>query len=230
MSNRFLERVGAWSPLIYISTFGNAWFFLCYFLPPISPTVSAVEMARIFHERNSILMLASVIMICSTWALVPFGALLTLIIRKIEGSFGMLTLMMGFTFTTFTVLNFYMGLSFALAAFRPERAAEVIQYSTDSAFLQVLGGIPMFMGIWSLCAYAVLVASPRDNPILPRWFGYLNLSAALSLLPELLVFFFKTGPFAWDGLFGFWIPAVFTVGYSLVSPFVFRTVIQKHFP
>jgi hypothetical protein len=230
MSNRFLERIGAWSPFIYISTFGNAWFFLCYFLPPISPAVSAGEMAKIFQERNSILMLASVIMVCSTWALVPFGALLTLIIRKIEGSFGMLTLMMGFTFATFTVLNFYMGLSFALAAFRPERTAEVILYSTDSAFLQVLGGIPMFVGVWSLCAYAILVASPRQKPIMPRWFGYLNLSAALSLLPELLVFFFKTGPFAWDGLFGFWIPAFFTVGYSLVSPFVFRTVVRKHFP
>lgn len=229
MNNKLLERVGAWGAAAYIASFGGAWLFMACFLPPISPARSALEMAKLFGERNAILMLASVLMICSTWALVPFGALLTLVMRKIEGSVGMLTLMMGITAVTFVVLNFYMGLSFALAAFRPERAPELILYATDSAFLQVLGGIPMFMGIWSLCAYAVLAASPRKNPILPRWFGYLNLWAALSLLPELLVFFFKTGPFAWDGLFGFWIPAVATIGYSLTTPFVFVPMVRKHF-
>ncbi len=229
MSNRLLEKVGAWGALAYISTFGNAWFLLANFLPPTSPAVSAVEVAKLFQDNSTILMVASLIMMCSNWALLPFGALLTLIIRKIEGSFGMLTLMMGFTCVTFLVLNFYMGLSFAMAVFRPDRTAELVQFATDTAFLQVLGGIPMFIGIWSLAAYAILVVSPRDNPILPRWFGYLNLWAALSLLPELLVFFFKTGPFAWDGLFGFWIPAVATVGYCLVSPLVFLPAVKKHF-
>ncbi|HSW15109.1 MAG TPA: hypothetical protein VLI06_19835 [Solimonas sp.] len=230
MNNRFLERAGAWSALAYIIVFGGAWFNIAGFLPPISPTESAVAVAEQFRERNFPLMLASLLMMCSNWALLLFAALLTLIIRKIEGCVGMLTLMMGFTFATFLVLNFYMGLSFALAAFRPDRAPELIQFATDSAFLQVLGGIPMFVGVWSLAAYAILVVSPRENPIMPRWFGYLNLWAAISLLPELLVFFFKTGPFAWDGLLGFWIPAAATVGYCFVSPLVFVPVVRKHFP
>ncbi len=175
------------------------------------------------------MMVASLLMMMSNWALLPFSALLTLMMHKIEGRAGMLTLMMGFTCATFQVLNFYMGLGFALAAFRPERAPELIQLATDGAFLQVLGGIPMFLGVWSLCAYAILVMSPRDNPILPRWYGYLNLWAAISLIPELLVFFFKTGPFAWDGLLGFWIPAVATVAYSYLTPLAFLPALRKHF-
>ncbi|MES2153384.1 MAG: hypothetical protein V4508_26695 [Pseudomonadota bacterium] len=229
MGNQLLEKVGAWGAFAYISTFGNAWFWLAKLLPPTSPAATAVEVAKVFQEHSGIMMLASLIMMCSNWALLPFGALLTLIMHKIEGRFGMLTLMMGFTCVTFLVLNFYMGLSFAMAVFRPERTPDLVQFAVDTAFLQVLGGIPMFIGVWSLAAYAILVVSPRANPILPRWFGYLNLWAAISLLPELLVFFFKAGPFAWDGLFGFWIPAVATVAYSLVSPFVFLPAVKKHF-
>ncbi len=229
MNNRLLERVGAWGGLAYLVVFGTGWLNLAHFMPPIAPAASAADVAALFQDRHVPLMLASVIMMCSTWALVPYSALLALIFRKIEGGVGMLTLMMAFTLVSFQVLNFYMGLSFAIAAFRPERTPELILLATDSGFLQVLGGIPMFLGIWSLSAYAILVASPRQNPILPRWFGYVNLWAAIALLPELLVFFFKTGPFAWNGLLGFWIPTLATVVYCVLTPVAFVPVVRKHF-
>jgi hypothetical protein len=229
MNDKTLERVGAWSGLAYMVLFGIGWLNLAQFVPPIAPTESAVEVAKLFQERHVRLMLASVFIMCATWALVPLSALLVLVIRKIEGSVGMLTLMLAFSCATFQVMNFFMSFSFALAAFRPERAPELVQYATDSGFLLFLGGLPMFLGVWVVSAYAILVASPRENPIMPRWFGYLNLWATLLTLPELLVFFFKAGPFAWDGLLGWWIPAVVGVGYFALTPVVLLPVVRKHF-
>lgn len=36
-----------------------------------------------------------------------------------------------------------------------------------------------------------------------RWVGYLNIWAALLLAPAVLIYFFKTGPFAWNGILVF---------------------------
>ncbi|WP_290510533.1 hypothetical protein [Alcanivorax sp.] len=229
MNHRFLERGAAWCGLVYLMLFGMGWLVLAHFFPPIAPTRNAAEVARIFEERHVILMLASVFMMCSTWALLPVSALLVMIIRKIEGGVGMVTLMIGFTLATYLVMNFYTPFSFALAAFRPDRAPEIVQYASDYAFLQFMGGIPMFLGVWALSAYAILVQSPRENPMIPRWFGYFNLWAAILYLPELLVFFFKDGPFAWDGIIGFWIPAIIFIIYFLLTPFILVPVVRKHF-
>ncbi len=229
MSKQTLERAGAWCGLVYLLLFGLGWLNLAHFVPPIAPTESALEVARQFQERHVQLMLASVIIMCATWALVPFSALLVLVIRKIEGSAGMLTMMIAFSLVTFMVMNFFTAFSFAMAAFRPERAPELVQYATDFGFLLFLGGLPMFLGVWVVSGYAILVASPRENSIMPRWFGYLSLWAALLTLPELLVFFFKTGPFAWDGLLGWWIPAAVAVVYFLATPWVLVPVVRKHF-
>lgn len=42
----------------------------------------------------------------------------------------------------------------------------------------------------------------------PRWLGYANVFIALSFVPDLLLGFFTSGPFACQGLLAFWIPAV----------------------
>jgi hypothetical protein len=46
--------------------------------------------------------------------------------------------------------------------------------------------------------------------VFPRWLGYFNIWAAVSFMPGVLLIFFKSGPFSYQGLFVFWVPfAVF---------------------
>ena len=87
----------------------------------------------------------------------------------------------------------------------------------------------MFVMIWVFCAYGALVLSPRENPIIPRWFGYLSLWTAILYIPELLIYFFKVGPFAWDGIIGFWIPAILFIVFFLATPFVLIPAVKRHF-
>lgn len=229
MQSKNLEYLGAWSGVAYLLLFGLGWLILAQFFPPISPAASADEVAAIFTERRIPLMLASVAMMASTVLLFPCLALLILVSQKIEQKVGMLTIMMAFTSTTYLVMNFYVPLSWSAAAFRPERAPELIQLMSDIGFLQFMGGIPMFIMIWVFCAYGILVLSPRENPIIPRWFGYLCLWTAILYIPELLIYFFKLGPFAWDGIIGFWIPAILFIVFFLASPFVLVPAVKRHF-
>lgn len=228
MNNKSLELAGAWSGLAYVLFFGLGWLILARFLPPISPAATASEVATLFQERHLSLMLASVIMMVSTLILIPFSAVLLLVIQKIEGRTGMLTLMLGFSLALGLVLNFYTPLSWATAAFRPERSPELILLMSDIGFLQFMGGIPLFILTWAVIAYATLVVTPRDNPVLPRWFGYLNLWTVVLYIPELLIYFFKTGPFAWDGIVGFWIPALLFTAYFLAATYVLLPAVKKH--
>lgn len=225
-----LERASAWCGLVYLLIFGTGWLVLAHFVPPIPPSAGPAEVTSLFIERQGWQMLAAVLMMCSTFVLFPVMALLVLIARRIEGQVGLVTVMIALTSATSLVFNFYTPFSFAMAAFRPDRDPKLIQYASDYGFMQFMGGIPMFLLLWVLSAYAILVLSPRENPLVPRWFGYLNAWIAVLYLPELLVFFFHTGPFAWNGFVGFWIPAVLFVIYFAVTPFILIPVVRKLFP
>lgn len=97
MQNRVLERASAWSGLFYLLLFGTGWLLVARFMPPIPPSAGPAQVASQFAQRHAWLMLAAVLMMCSTFALFPVSALLVLIARRIERQVGMVTVMMGLT-------------------------------------------------------------------------------------------------------------------------------------
>jgi hypothetical protein len=65
-------------------------------------------------------------------------------------------------------------------------------------------------------AFAVLTAGPMQAKVFPRWVGYFSIWCALLLLPGSLIPFFKSGPFAWQGIFEFWLAGVVFFGWIAV--------------
>jgi hypothetical protein len=71
----------------------------------------------------------------------------------------------------------------------------------------------IFVGMFSpavLQAFVIgacILSDKRADPVFPRWVGFANLWAAVLFLPGALLPFFKHGPFAWNGLIGFWLVA-----------------------
>jgi len=51
--------------------------------------------------------------------------------------------------------------------------------------------------------------------VFPRWCGYANGWMALTIIPDQLLFFFHRGPFAWNGIFGVWVPVVVFSGFFI---------------
>jgi hypothetical protein len=60
------------------------------------------------------------------------------------------------------------------------------------------------------------------SPEMPRWVGFMNLWVAVLFIPGGFLTFFKTGPFAWNGVFVYWIPLVVFLGWYLVMVVLLR--------
>ena len=50
-----------------------------------------------------------------------------------------------------------------------------------------------------------ILKDKRETPLFPRWVGFYNFWVALLVMPGALVPFFKSGPFAWNGLLAWWL-------------------------
>ena len=111
-------------------------------------------------------------------------------------------------------------------AFRPERSSEVTYALNDLAWLGVTAPF------WSACIQMACVGiaalvDKTPTPVLPRWYGFLVLWVVLLSFPGSLIPFFYTGPFAWNGILSFWLPAVVFGIFVITTTYVFLKVLKK---
>jgi hypothetical protein len=108
----------------------------------------------------------------------------------------------------FACLTFLVpAMLFAVTAFRPERAADSTLLLNDMTWIFLAMPWPPFMVQNFAFAFAILTDT-RPAPLFPRWLGYLNVWAPITFTPGVILPFFKSGPFAWNGIFVFWLPAI----------------------
>ena len=72
-----------------------------------------------------------------------------------------------------------------------------------------------------------ILGDQRTHPIFPRWLGFFNLWVAVLFIPRGLLTFFKTGPFAWNGLFVWWIPFLVFFTWYLLMFYMLRGVVLR---
>jgi len=185
-------------------------------MPPLSPSESATEIAARYAEHTSGIRVGAVMMLWGAGATVPVGCLIAAHIRKVEGEFSPLTYIQvvgcagGLIAITMPVLFF------GVAAFRPERGADLTLMLNDLGWIPfIINGVPAILQAvsWGIA----ILSDRREEPPFPRWLGYFNFWAAFSFLPAFLLLFFTTGPFAWNGLLSFWLPATLFGGWFLVA-------------
>jgi hypothetical protein len=73
----------------------------------------------------------------------------------------------------------------------------------------------------------VVLQDTSGRPLFPRWIAYFNIWIAISFVPTGLVAFFKTGPFTWHGLIGFWIPTISYGTWFVVMFLALRSAIRE---
>lgn len=201
----FGEKFAGWSLIASMPLALYGFIFLTDFVPPPPPTWSAEEIAAHYRENAFEMRLASLVfmfVIALQWAYMgaASGAMLrmrgrhySLIFMQIIG--GLATSMTFFLWTFFWVA----------AAFRPERSDEEILLLNDIAWLMLI--LPGPPGLVQMGAFALAILfDDRENPVLPRWLAYLTIWVAILFSGGIAAALFKTGPFAWNGLFAFYLP------------------------
>jgi hypothetical protein len=176
-------------------------------LPPISPMRDAAEIAQFWSTNTGLKRLGLVVMLAASGLQAPFGALIAVRIRQMEGgrySALAYTELVGVGLAVMAIIMpvFF----FAAASYRPERDPQITQALND------LGWLPFVMN-WPAATIQCLAIGfaifGAKHEVWPRWLGYFNVWCGFIFAAGGLVVLFKNGVFAWNGLLAFWLVAVF---------------------
>lgn len=113
-----------------------------------------------------------------------------------------------------------------VATFRPDRAPELTLMLNDLAWILFIPPVGPFV-VQNVAIGAAILLDRSAVPVLPRWIGYLNLWVAFLFLPGTLSYFFTGGPFAWQGIFSFWLALSAYALWAFVMGFSIRAAIKR---
>ena len=198
------------------------------FFPPHLPTASAAEIAAIYARDAVGIRFGMIVIMLAGAMYMPFTAAITAQMRRIEHARTPVLTYTQLGCGVATILLFLIpALIWSVAAFRPERPAEITQALNDLGWFFFV--MPFVLGFTQNLALGfTIIGDRRPKPVFPRWLGFFNFWIAVLFVPGCLLTFFKTGPFAWNGLIAFWIPAaIFGPWFWVVSIYVIKAAKQQ---
>lgn len=221
--NARAQLLCAHSGLLFAVLMGVGIFGIAGWLPPLDPLLAATDVATLFQRDQlririgiSVLALA-----CVLWW--PFSAAIAAQLRRIEGRGAVLaaTQLASASGTVFAVMiPSYVWLALS---YRPDLTPPgTMQVLNDLAWLSFVGMYPPAL-VQNLATGLAILGDESPRPVYPRWLGFVNFWLALCYVVGALLPFFKRGPFAWNGLFGFWLAAVSFFGWTLL---MWRTTVR----
>lgn len=223
------ELLCVWTIYPMIILFGIGLVLFAGFIPPLAPSASAEDIAAIYRSRPNMILAGQAMFMAAAVLLLPFFAAIGFQMARIEGRRPILAVTQMLIGVGTALLTVIPATFFAIAAFRPERDAGFILLMNDLGFMFFLWEFaPAF---FQNIVIAICVLSDKSpQPLFPRWVAFLNIWVALLYLPGALIPFFKTGPFAWNGLLAFWIPVNAFFVWMIAMAFVVTKAIKRPEP
>ena len=221
------QKFGIWSGIGFFVLFGISCWNLAGFVPPPSPTLTGSELLETYRNNLFGVRLSMITAFIAAILLVPWSAALSIELARIEGRLPMMSLV-AFGAGIANAVAFYLPFVFwSAGVYRMDRSPELVLLISDMAWLEFVMLFAPY--ITQMLAVAAVGFSDRSaTPSFPRWFCFLSIWTAILAVPGGFVIFFKTGPFTWNGAFGFWIPvAAFCVYYSALIPLMFKAL-RRH--
>lgn len=219
-----IMRLCIWSGIVLVLMTAVGFGGLMGYVPPPAASMTA-DQTLAFVRENQKAILAGAALCTFFWSFwVTWAAPIILYIFKMERA-PVLTIVSVANVGGGAAVITTIAVSWTVMAFRAE-SAEIVQAFNDLGFFLFLYTWPpfgIFMGIIALAIF-------RDHnavPTFPRWVGYYNILAALGMAPASLMGFFKTGPFAYDGILAFWLVAIDFFVWMLVMSVVMLRVISR---
>jgi hypothetical protein len=195
---------------------------------PIPPAADlSADQVVDFYSRNPVAMQAGLAL--AIVALGGIGALTAVIgtrMLRMEGQTPVLTFVQLIAGSVTWVMLIVPLVIMIVASFRPERSPEITMTLNDLAWLLFVPPVGPFLVQNAAIAIAILTDRSAE-PVLPRWVAYTNLWIAFLFLPGILAYFFKSGPFAWHGIFAFWLALSAYAAWAFVMGLTVRRSILR---
>ncbi len=214
-----LVRLCGWSVVLFLVVFGVGWGVLGRNIPPYSAAMPADELASTYRDNASTLRIGFALgafgcAFLATWAIGLFRVMV-----HVEGGGRVLSLVQLVGGVLTAMVPMFACIIWLAAAFRPEQDPAIIRLLFDLGWMMMDVGF----GVTLLQYFAlgvVAIGDPREKPLFPKWLAWLGIWLGLEFVVELIMPNFRTGPFAWNGLFSYWLP--------FFGPFVWMVIVTVH--
>ncbi|MBI3216210.1 MAG: hypothetical protein HYZ38_20525 [Mycobacterium sp.] len=212
--SRGSTRVGIIAGWALIALMG-AGFLLGGFVPPPGP-YDAATTAAYFHENVDLKRFAVICLIVGGTMFIPFGAAVADRIRRVEGVGPVLAMcQLGAAIATAALMMVF-GPMLLVGLQRPEMPDSTYQLLNHVAWMA-------WAGLWqpgalqAVVTAAAIFSEKSSVPVFPRWVAWYSLFMAFGSLTGSLIPFVTSGPFAWNGVIGFWVAAgVFFAWFAIM--------------
>jgi hypothetical protein len=221
-----IQRLFTWSGIVGVVVFFVGFVF-AGFIPPPSPSLTPTAVAAHYVEHANGVRFGMVLTLISGMFVMPMVGVISAQIRRIEGISSAVVYAQISAGAVGTVFFFLGAVAFLTAAYRPERAIELTYVLNDFSWIMAVITWPPACMQCLIIGIAVL-SDPGRPPVFPRWVGFLNFWVAIGFVPSGLLPFFKSGPFAWNGLLVFWLAgSVFGAWFIAMTVVLLKAIRQE---
>lgn len=216
-----------WCGIIFLLLFGVGWCVVAGFIPPPHPDATAEQIATFYRSGTWLIRLGLLMSLASCVFFIPWVAVISLQMKRIEGNYPLLSWVQLVSGTVAMLIILFPMMLWITVSFRPDRDPQLMLLLNDLGWLVFTMVFAPF--VTQCLALALATFSDKSaQPVFPRWSGYYNVWVALLFVPTGLIVFFKTGPFAWNGVIGFWLPvANFGIWFLVMFKLLRNAIAQQ---
>jgi hypothetical protein len=200
-----LVRLCAWSGVVFLVIFGLGWGVLGRNIPPYSASMPAEELAAIYRDHASTLRIGFALGAFATTFLVSWTIGLFRVMVKMERGGQLLSYVQLIGGVLTAMVPMFACIIWLTAAFRPEQDPAIIRLLFDLGWLTIDLGFGVTL-LQYVALGVVAIRDTREKPLFPKWLAWLGIWVALEFVVELIMPYFRSGPFSWSGLISYWIP------------------------
>lgn len=181
---------------------------LARYIPPPSAADTAGQIARFYQHDTTAIRAGLLIVFISFMTYEPLVAVVTRLMMR-KSRHNMLAWLQLGAGTGSWLFLLVPTMVLSAAAFRPSRSPDVTQAMHDIGwFFFFMGFVPFVVQSIAITVFVLqdTADSSDGRPVFPRWVAYFGIAFEVLFALGGLCTFFKTGPFALQGLLTFWVP------------------------
>lgn len=182
-------------------------FIVADLFPPLGPWWSAERTTEFYVDHQTGMHAASVLIMFSGATFLAYTVIISDQMRKIPNIPWFLPQLQLASGTAASWTLFLPGLLLAVGAFRTDRDPKIIELMNDAFWLITIMPLQPFLPMYWSWIYALLLDN-RERRLYPKPVAYFNLFVTVIFFFAMVVHVTKTGPFAWNGVLGFWVPLI----------------------
>jgi hypothetical protein len=221
------QKIGIACSWIFSVLIAVGWLGIAHFYQPAPADFSLAETKQWFAETHRWgTIIGCTIFYISCGFLTPASIQFGLMLAKIEGRRPLWSLTTAVSGVFISLIIFFNACAWIVASYRVETGADVVQAFSDWAWLAFLLGW-IYLSLEMAASAIVELQDTRPVPMVPRWFSWATLMGALTLMTAAGPAFMKSGPFAYHGLLGFYLPMVIWGLYLNITAWFMYKELQR---